>query len=231
MHVIALCSQKGGSGKTTLAGHLGVQAELIGQGPVALIDTDPRGSLAAWWHRRHSAAPSLASTTLAELPGDIERLRLEGCRLVLIVTSAMSAAIQRVINLATMVIIPIRPSPHDLRTVADMVSMVERAHGNLMFVINAANLRAKITSDAVVELARHGTVAPVFIQHRVDFATSMVDGRTVCELDPEGRSAKEIRLLWDYIAGQLEKCERQRVFHQPMLHGFGRRASQEQAKA
>jgi cellulose biosynthesis protein BcsQ len=32
MRVVALCSQKGGSGKTTLSGHLGVQAELAGAG-------------------------------------------------------------------------------------------------------------------------------------------------------------------------------------------------------
>ena len=47
MHVIAIASQKGGSGKTTLAGHLAVEAERRGLGPVALIDTDPQGSLAA----------------------------------------------------------------------------------------------------------------------------------------------------------------------------------------
>ena len=45
MHILALTSQKGGSGKTTLAGHLAVAAEHAGAGPVALIDTDPQGSL------------------------------------------------------------------------------------------------------------------------------------------------------------------------------------------
>ena len=40
MHVVALCSQKGGSGKTTLSGHLAVQAQASGAGPAVLIDTD-----------------------------------------------------------------------------------------------------------------------------------------------------------------------------------------------
>jgi chromosome partitioning protein len=232
MHVVALCSQKGGSGKTTLSGHLAVQAELAGAGPVALIDTDPQGSLAAWWNARRSNAPAFASTTLAQLPADVERLRLEGCRLVVIDTPpAINMAIQRVINVASLVIIPTRPSPHDLRAVAGTVDMVERAHSNLVFVVNAANLRAKITADAVIALSQHGTVAPAFVQHRIDFATSMIDGRTVCEIDPDGRSANEIRQLWDYVAAQLEKRERQRVFHQPALLGFGRRPSLEEAKA
>jgi chromosome partitioning protein len=232
MHVVALCSQKGGSGKTTLSGHLAVQAELAGYGPVALMDTDPQGSLAAWWNERGSAAPAFASTTLAQLPGDLERLRLEGCRLVVIDTPpAINMAIQRVINVADLVVIPTRPSPHDLRAVAGTVEMVERAHGTMVFVVNAANLRAKITADAVIALSQHGTVAPAFVQQRVDFATSMIDGRTVCEIAPEGRSAEEIRRLWEYLASQLEKRERMRVFQQPTLLGFGRRAAFEGVEA
>ena len=225
MHVVALCSQKGGSGKTTLSGHLGVQAEQAGAGPVALIDTDPQGSLAAWWNARCSKAPAFIATTLAQLPADVEILRLEGFGVVMIDTPpAINMAIQRVINIADLVVIPTRPSPHDLRAVAGTVDMVERAHCAMVFVLNAANLRAKITADAVVALSQHGTVAPSFVQHRGDFASSMIDGRTVQELAPSGRSAKEIGLLWDYLAGQLDKQARRRVVVQPIGAGFGRRA-------
>ncbi len=227
MHVVALCSQKGGSGKTTLAGHLAVQAGLCGAGPVAVIDTDPQGSLAAWWNERRSERPAFAGTTLAQLPSDLERLRHEGCRLVIVDTPpAINMAIQRVINVADLVVIPTRPSPHDLRAVAGTVDMVERAQCVMVFVLNAANLRTKITSDAAVALSQHGTVAPVFIQQRVEFAASMIDGRTVCELAPEGRSAQEILLLWEYLASQLDRRERRRIFQQPQPPlPFGRRAS------
>jgi chromosome partitioning protein len=227
MHVLALCSQKGGSGKTTLSGHLAVQAEIAQAGPVAVIDTDPQGSLAAWWNARQSPAPAFVSTTLAQLPADLERLRGEGCRLVVIDTPpAINMAIQRVINVADLVVVPTRPSPHDLRAVAGTVDMVERAGASLVFVLNAANLRAKITADAAIALSQHGTVAPVFVQNRIDFASAMIDGRTAGEIDPEGRSAKEVRLLWDYLAAQLDRRERRRVFAQPQLPlAFGRRAS------
>lgn len=226
MHVLALCSQKGGSGKTTLSGHIAVQAELAGAGPVALIDTDPQGSLAAWWNERASEAPAFASATLAHLPVDVERLRSEGCRLVVIDTPpAINMAIQRVINVADLVVVPTRPSPHDLRAVAGTVELVERAHKSMVFVLNGANLRAKITSDAAIALSQHGTVAPVFVQQRIDFASAMIDGRTTCELAPEGRSAREIALLWDYLAAQLDKLERRRVFNQLPQQAFGRRAS------
>lgn len=227
MHVVALCSQKGGSGKTTLSGHLAIQAELSGRGPVAMVDTDPQGSLAAWWNARESETPGFVSTTLGQLPLDLHRMARDGFRLVVIDTPpAINMAIQRVINVADLVLIPTRPSPHDLRAVAGTVDMVERAQATMVFVLNAANVRSKMTADAAVALSQHGTVAPVFIQQRTDFASSMIDGRSVGELEPHGRSAKEIELLWEYIASQLDRQERRRVFQQPHAPlPFGRRAS------
>ena len=78
MHVIVLASQKGGAGKTTLAAHLAVAAEAAGDGPAVLIDTDPQGSLSAWWNVREAETPALAPTTIAELPHKIAALAEAG---------------------------------------------------------------------------------------------------------------------------------------------------------
>ena len=75
MRVLALSSQKGGSGKTTLSGHLAVQAQRAGYGPVCLIDIDPQGSLADWWNERQADMPAFAQTTVARLASDLEVLR------------------------------------------------------------------------------------------------------------------------------------------------------------
>ena len=191
MRVLAMASQKGGSGKTTLSGHLAVQAQLSGAGPVCLIDIDPQGSLADWWNEREADMPAFAQTTVARLASDLEVLRQQGFRLAVIDTPpAITMAIQSVIAVAELIVIPTRPSPHDLRAVGATVDLCDRAGKPLIFVVNAATPKAKITYEAAVALSQHGTVAPVTLHHRTDFAASMIDGRTVMEVDPKGRSAK-----------------------------------------
>ena len=71
MQVIVFASQKGGSGKSTLAGHIAVQAELMGAGPVAVVDTDPQGSLTAWHEVRLADTPRFVHSTERRLAKDM----------------------------------------------------------------------------------------------------------------------------------------------------------------
>ena len=216
MRVLALASQKGGSGKTTLSGHLAVQAERAGAGPVVLIDIDPQASLADWWNERAAELPAFAQTTVARLATDLAMLRAQGFRLAVIDTPpAITLAIQSVIAVAELIVVPTRPSPHDLRAVGATVELCERAGKPLIFVVNGATPKARITSEAAVALSQHGTVAPITLHHRTDFAASMIDGRTVMEVDPTGKSAKEVEALWTYVADRLEKNFRRTVFSVP----------------
>ena len=154
MHVLVIASRKGGAGKTTLAGHLAVEAERAGAGQVAVIDTDLQGSLADWWNARAAPTPLFVQT---------------------------------------------RPSPHDLRSIGATVELVEHLGKPLLFILNGATPRARITAEAIAVLSQHGLLAPSIIHQRVDFAASMVDGRTVMEMPGESRSAEEIGRLWAYI--------------------------------
>lgn len=68
MKTIVITSQKGGSGKTTLAASLSVAAEQAKDGPVVIIDTDPQNTLATWWNARDAETPQLAPVSLRDLP-------------------------------------------------------------------------------------------------------------------------------------------------------------------
>lgn len=206
MRTLVVASQKGGVGKTTIVGHLGVMAEASGAGPVALIDTDPQGSLSSWWNERKAETPFFAQVEIAKLSFHLQQLAKAGIELAIIDTPpAVTDTIRQVLSVADLVLIPTRPSPHDLRAVGSTVELVEAAGKRMVFVINGAAQRAKITGEAAVALSQHGTVAPVTLYQRTDFAASMIDGRTVQEIDHSSRSALEIQALWKYVSAQMLK--------------------------
>ncbi len=231
MQVLSFCSQKGGSGKTTLSGHVAVQAERAGAGPVALVDTDPQGSLSDWWNERRGETPVFVQTTVPRLATDFQELRRIGVKLVVIDTPpAITGTIQHMITASDLVVIPTRPSPHDLRAAGATVDLVQRANKPMVFVLNAATPNARITAEAAMALSQHGTLAPVTVHQRTDFASSMIDGRTVMEIDPDGRSASEIVAIWEYLSDRLERAVRQAQIQRrggissaPRTGGFGRR--------
>jgi chromosome partitioning protein len=220
MKVVAFASQKGGSGKTTLAGHIAVEAERAGYGPVGLIDLDPQGSLSLWWKARVENTLDLMETTEERLVADLKILAERGTRIVIIDTPpAITQTIGRVVATCDLVVIPTRPSPHDLRAAGATVQLCDRLEKPIVFAINAATPRARITTEAVIALSHHGAVAPSIIHQRVDFASSMIDGRTVMELPNGSRSPEEISGLWAFISDCLDARVRLRSGGFPSAFG------------
>ena len=211
MKVVVFASQKGGVGKTTLAANLGVAAELAGDGPAVQIDTDPQGSLAAWWNAREASTPALAPTTLASLPERLEALSKSGFTYAFVDTPpAITDAIRAVVKQADFVLIPVKASPHDLRAVGRTVEIVRDAGKPFAFVLTQAKANALLTVQAMAALSEHGPVAAAVVHDRVDYASSMTDGRTVQETDPKGRSASEMVELWQFVKGKLPESTKAR---------------------
>lgn len=211
MHILVLASQKGGAGKTTLAAHLAIAAEAAGDGPAVLIDTDPQGSLSAWWNSRQAETPALAPSSIAELPARLTALREAGYRIAIVDTPpAITSAIRAVMDAADLVLIPTRPSPHDLRAVGSTVTLAQEAAKPFAFAVTQAKSNARLTVQAIAALSEHGVVATAVVHDRVDYAGSMTDGRTVQEVDPKGRSAAEMTALWGFVKTRLQKSTNSR---------------------
>ena len=171
-----------------------------------MVDTDPQASLGEWWRERRDEAPVLATVKFDALDANLAELRGCGTAVAIIDTPpALASSIERVIAVSDLVLIPARPSPHDLRAVAAMVAMASGAGKPILFVVNGAAPRANITAEAVAALSEHGRDAPVIFYQRTDYAASMIDGRTVMETSPSGRSAREVAELWKYVYTQLRK--------------------------
>jgi chromosome partitioning protein len=209
MQVIVFASRKGGAGKTTLATHVAVEAFHRKVGAVVLIDADPMGGMSDWWNERKIDGPDFAQIGQGGLTETLSALREAKVDLVVIDTPpAATEGVNEIIGHASLVVVPVTPSPNDLRAVGQTLDMVENKEKPppLVFVINNANPTGKtITHQASSALSQYGKVAPVIIRTRQDYRTSMVDGRTAGELPAKSNSGSEVSELWNYLTVVLAK--------------------------
>jgi len=203
MRTLVVASRKGGAGKTTLATLLAVEAARVGAGPVAVIDLDPMQGLTLWWEARAEEAPSLVSAAGGPTAA-LAAAEASGARLVLVDTPPAAApVVAEVVGLADLVLVPVQPSPHDLRAVGATVELARRAKRPMVFVVNRTKPRVKLTGEAAISLSQHGTVAPAMLADRAAYAAAAIDGRTAPELEPGGAAAIEVTSLWTYVASRL----------------------------
>ncbi len=200
LRVIALLGQKGGSGKTTLAVHLGVAAQERGS-VVGILDTDPQGSAHAWVSLRVNGDPAVARLRPQHVEAYLGKARALGVRLVVIDTAPhASTAVYDAVVHADLVLLPCRPTVLDLAAIDRAVVIAEAAKRPGAFVMNACQPRCEETalSRSVLETYPF-PIAPVAIGQRQAYVRAMSTGRAVTEFEPQGKAAEEMRALWRWI--------------------------------
>ena len=136
----------------------------------------------------------LAPATLAGLAAKLKALEVAGYAYAVVDTPpAITDAIRAVVALADLVLIPVKPSPHDLRAVGRTVEIARGGGKAFCFVLTQAKGNALLTVQAMAALSEHGVVAPAVMHDRVDYANSMTDGRTMQETDPRGAARRKWR--------------------------------------
>lgn len=209
MKIVTFLSQKGGSGKTTLAVHTAVAAEEDGE-RVVIIDTDLQKSASTWNTARQKETPAVVSVAAVGLDDVIKAARHDAMTLCIVDTAPHAAPdAARVARAADLVIIPCRPTAFDLAAAAAAVEIVQAAAARAVFVLSACPFRAPEIAEARAVLKGFGLpVAPFAITERRAFARAVATGRAVTEFDSEGKSAEEIRSLWHWIKEVLDNGKR-----------------------
>jgi len=127
MKVLAIVSQKGGAGKTTLATHLAVAAETHGLS-TALFDLDQQASAALWSDRRGEGFPAVVPAQAPRLAGLIEQARQKGADLVILDTPPEASAVAvEAVRHADACLIPCRPSGLDLAAIPASILIAKNA--------------------------------------------------------------------------------------------------------
>jgi len=205
MKTVAILSQKGGTGKTTLALHLAVAAERR-EVPVAVLDLDPQASAADWKDSRRGDSPSVTSIQSSRLGKALEVAESAGAALVIIDSAPHSTeAAVAVAEAADLILIPCRAGILDLRAIATTARIVKVTGKSAFVILNAAPPRAhRLLEDAIAAVAKHSLpVAPVTIHQRSAYAHSLTAGQTAQEYEPEGKAAEEISDLFAWLHKML----------------------------
>lgn len=204
MKKIAFLSQKGGSGKTTLAVHSAVAAHEDGE-PVVVIDTDPQKSATVWGEARSQDAPIVATAAAAELLRVLDVAKEEFMTLAIVDTAPHAAPdATRIVRSVDLVVIPCRPTAFDIAAAGSAVDIVKAAGVPAVFVLSACPFRSPEIAETRAILAEYGLpIAPVEIIDRRAFARAVASGRAVTEFESEGKAAGEIRILWNWLKEQM----------------------------
>ncbi len=213
MRTIALLTQKGGAGRTTLAASLAVAAAQAGERVIAL-DLDPQASLSRWGRRREAAnAPNkvmiepLEGERLPRLRAIVEGLAGVGFTIAIFDTpGADNAAARFVTEAADLCLLPTRPTCLDVEATAATFRAVFLAKRKAAFVLNQCppTYRSSRTSESAKGLTRLGVLAEPLLYARMDFQDAIAAGLGVTEYARNGRAAQEVGALWNWVRAQFD---------------------------
>jgi chromosome partitioning protein len=207
MKTIVVANQKGGSGKSTVTVHLAAAAEHAGDGPVILSDTDPQGTAGDWFNQRKKAGidtPRYAPLTLAELPTKLRALSDAGAAYLFIDTAPSIGAVNAdLFALADLILIPLNPTPADLRALVKGLPLVKQSGTPFQFLLARVRANLKNNDGAAMALEALGLVLPIRMHERVIYADTFAHGKTALETEPHSVAAQEVAALWQAVRSKL----------------------------
>ena len=200
MKVIAIVSQKGGAGKTTLALNLAVAAERAGT-RAAILDLDAQASAVVWADVRNAAQPEVRPCLPQRLGREIERIARDGAEFVVLDTAphAEGAALAAA-RAAELVLVPCRPALFDLHAIAASADLARIAAKPAVTVLNAVPSRGRLEAEARAALGASGLdVLDPRLGHRAAFVHALTMGQGVLEFEPKGKASAEVHALFEFL--------------------------------
>ena len=205
MKTVAILSQKGGTGKTTIATNLCVAAEREGQ-TTALIDLDPQASATKWGDYRKTKTPAIIATPVSRLKHWLQTAEENGASLVILDTAPNSGPdALDVARAASFVLIPCKPSLVDLDAIENTVKIAEIAEVPARVVLNCVDARSDLGNQARQVIRQYDVeCAPCQLGQRVGFVHAFNHGTGVQEFEPTAKSSREITALYKYLRNEME---------------------------
>ena len=208
--VITISQQKGGTGKTTLAVHLALAFIKYHNLKVAIIDTDPQGSLGKWFVVRSEKKVSNENLTFktASLWGaqyESKALKKDHDIVIIDTPPKIESDARPSIEAADLVLIPMTPSHVDFWATEAIIDIAKKAEKKIFVQINRANERSKLVKKTYEYINSINVKSTnTLIGHRQIYASSMGEGKTAVEKQRKSNAVEEIKKLSEQILLELK---------------------------
>ena len=208
--VITISQQKGGSGKTTLAVHLALAFIKYHNLKVAVIDTDPQGSLGKWFMiRTEKKVPNdnLTFKTASLWGAQYESKTLKKDHDIVIIDTPpkIESDARPSIESADLVLIPVSASHVDFWATGAIVEIAKKANKKILIQINRSSQRSKLiskTNEFIKSLDLSAT--KTIIGNRQIYASSMGEGKTAIEKQKKSNAIEEIKNLSEQVLSEVQ---------------------------
>ena len=205
MRTLAILSQKGGTGKTTVAVHLAAAACAAGK-HVLMTDLDPQKSATEWSRMRTAESPALIEAKAGTLFVASHTAERAGVDLLLLDTRpAQDSDIAEAVRLSDLCLLVLRPSFFDIKAIGRTLEMTRAMGKPALFVVNQAPAQREhreppAVLETVAALREMGApLAPVGLRARHIYQSAVAKGLTAQEAAPGSAAAQEISLLWAHL--------------------------------
>ena len=106
-------------------------------------------------------------------------------------------------DLADVILIPLNPTPADLRALVKGLSLIKQSGKPFYFILSRVRPNLRNNDGTALALEALGLVLPARMHERVIYAETFAHGKTAIEIDPKGVAAQEIASLWSSIKEKI----------------------------
>jgi chromosome partitioning protein len=207
MKIIAIASQKGGVGKSTLAIHLAAAAQSQGLDTL-IVDLDKHSQTASEWAvERDLGAPSVVQADIDDISSLKDQAQKEGFDLVIFdCPPYVDDVVTQVTKFSDFTLIPTQPEFPAVRTLARVIDRVSEPYSVILNGCQPKRNGLETTKTLEVRnllVSNSIPVSPISICRRIDMSDALITGRSVFEYEPDGNSAQEINNLLKWLLGEL----------------------------
>ena len=218
--IVLIGSEKGGTGKTTIATNLAALRALAGR-DVLLVDTDPQGSASYWTASRdeNGIRPRVACIQKfgKGLQREVQDLASRYQDIIIDAGGRDSVELRAAMILAHKAYVPIQASQFDIWTLTQMNDLMITAKGFNPDLYTGVVINRGSTNPAVTEIVEaveilgdfeHLALAANVIRDRIAYRKAARDGISVAELRPKDLKANnEMNAFYVEVFANDEQTE------------------------